>query len=356
MLKKNVTSGWTIQLLVKLLFIMILGVFRINNAFALENGQSFTDLPVSNYRNSISKFAAATVGLEMYDSRSGELLSCTGIRTSPTAIMTVAHCITTMPDSIQIIEHNVDGTYKKTTLYPNDFTLMIPPLYKEYVDNTEYLFEAVSSDVGVIRIKTSSSALLNPSFVNTRTPEQIVTTVDELNNYMFNPNTRLYAFGWGSHYRFEYATVLNKSSYDSNNWFFDIFETVTLNSWSYLLLEPDTYANFDSYKLLTLNPLNNSYVYNGDSLSHWLSYPGDTAGIFTNPNILFITSKFDQVEDGEGILLLNGDSGGPLIACKNGSSEECSLVGFARSKNSGEYPNVFVTTANKITIDYLRAY
>lgn len=343
------------------LLLMVFMLFAANSIFALKNGRLFDNLPYLDYDNSIDKFAQATVGLQMYDLQNNTFRNCTGIRISPNAIMTAAHCLVGMPDHIKITGYNSLNETWQTYLYPKDFTFVVPQLFKDYKDQDKYALEFMSVDIGVIRVDKSIDAFSEPYFIDVRKPRQVVTTINDLNNYMFNPTTKLYVFSWGSRMQFEYITRLNPVEINSNSAILDKqSDHFTTDSWSYLLAKFDEYEQLDYFRQFTFNALNNSYLYNDNNWLYWELYPGEATGIFTNTNILFLTTKVDKF--GEAIVVEGGDSGGPLVACEEvgGGVINCSLIGITAGQGTDnlgfDLPARFVTTANTITQNFLLHY
>lgn len=339
-----------------LIVMVILNVFLINSAFALVDGKPFSDLPhPSGQGHNIQEFANATVGLQIYDKQNDVAVNCTGIRVAKNKIITAAHCFKDKYDSIDIMMYDPVNGVSSTTLSKSDVYINIPSINISFsfYDYDIDVPELVSSDVALITVGALPSAFNNENFINIRNPGQIITSVATLNNHMFNPDTRLYAFGWGSHQIFEYATKLTNTDYMSNTLDYYLEDSVT-SSWSYLIssLGKYTIKNFDlNY---TFNQLHDSYWFKPD-LPNWEYIQFSNTKFFTNTNVLVISAFFDK--NNNFIVGENGDSGGPLIACNYGDNNKCALIGiyglttylFDGSVTSSDY----ATTANPITIELL---
>lgn len=98
---------------------------------------------------------------------------------------------------------------------------------------------------------------------------------------------------------------------------------------------------------LSLNGSNHVYSYTDQYPLYWTKSSGDPSK-FTNPSVLFTSALQDEF----GYINVDGgDSGGPLVACKDISGTDCSLIGIVEAGNGNT--NIWVTTANPITIGYL---
>lgn len=351
------------RLLRKILYIIMLGfsVFVSNNVFALVAGKPFAELPVtkdSNPRidNSIRKFAAATVAI----SAEGINGACTGIRVSKNTIMTAAHCLyhdnkyyIDSGHALSITVYNPDtGNEQVITLGASEVKVSIPDLFKLCIVGEP---EDFSSDIGIIEIANPTGILDNNNFINIRTPQQIVQSIPELNNYMFNPKTLLYAFGYGSHQHFEFATRATNTNTKSNTvFYYSPPYNASTDSWSYLLYDLNKH---EAHPTSTYNFLNHMYEYNSSIPSYWEQFGGNGfAPYFTNTNVLLLST---MLQDKGVIYLQGGDSGGPLIACDASDNNKCSLIGIATNSlqdpsNSGyDVATTWMTTANPLTNNYL---
>lgn len=338
-------------------------------AFAYENSKPFADLPADNgHYNHIQKFAAATVGIVRYDGS-----SCTGIRISKYTIMTAAHCLADSDPKYGFVLWQYNTTthgYSELDIEAGDFMFDIPSIYEQYRhypnpnDRTCMIGiilcpELISSDIAIINISNVVRELDDDNFINIHTPRQITTEINNLNNYLFNPQTQLYAFGWGSHQTFKYATRLSKADTSSNSTlaYSDIPSDMSCTSWSYLLtnlalnLNPYRLANYGT--LLTNNLPNDFYSYTNSSASYWQQENGNDLDIFVNTSVLLVGYLPDN--DGNYINSEPGDSGGPIIACRNQDSRDCSLVAILSTGSTAKRLSYYVTMIGPIADGYLLA-
>lgn len=118
--------------------------------------------------------------------------------------MTAAHCLVDIeskgiPITVIVYDPNTSGE-RRIDLATGDFRIQVSTIYKMYqgvLSEGIPAAEEFVSDVAMIEIANSSGILDNEHFINIHTPGQIVDAVWDLNDYMFNPKTQLYALGWG---------------------------------------------------------------------------------------------------------------------------------------------------------------
>lgn len=329
--------------------ILLLSLFVANSSYALVDGKPFSELPNQfGPRHNIQEFANATVGVVTDDG------ICTGIRVSKSTIMTAAHCLNGADQGdVTIITYDLQNGLLEIKLHHSDFQIMISDVFKMYAASDSSV-EVFSSDVGIINIGHLPSALDNDSYINIRTPGQIVTTIEDLNDYMFNPNTNLYGFSWGGHKNFEYATQTTRADIKSNTTY--VYSTdhdkKYTNSWSYLLSEFNRYKLPNYRTALTLNYENKIYGYSPYE-PYWEEFAGDDGAIpaekFTNTSVIFLTSV---INDTDSIISQPGDSGGGIVACHDQVGNDCSLIGIIGS-GIGDRMSRITTTANPIAKNLL---
>lgn len=277
---------------------------------------------IINDNSDLSYFAKSAVGLEFKNKVSGDPYWCSGVIISSNAILTARHCVTNvwkLPGANVHMIDNKGDDYVKEGL---KFSHIYAPAYNQ----SDY--RQAGADIAVITfvkedVFAGKSAAIDQLLDldgglkkgGAKLQLEFITKYLTVNSLQKNSKVSFYKISWGAKKKFEYLSNRYGCKSPSSSFIFkkttnkyDMYLPEGFNSGSTLDL---TYGKVeDAPCKISSKTVNDS----------WTNYNLFDYGMFNN----------DQITE-------EGDSGGPLIACKSTIQDEklsCDLIGIHSGRNT----------------------
>jgi hypothetical protein len=316
-------------------FLLILIAFEASAAGVMPQYQA--NLPWDNLSKSVRDLAQLTVGLEIKIKGKADPIVCTGIILNEKLILTAAHCVFVLngngkqlvAESIDIIledsvprhvQVNALGTFKGLSVGTAVKLFYLTPK-GNYSKSNLVAWQRNGADIAIIELQGLNNSFNDHQLeyknwvVGGKSGTSMVQLYPKLTRMMYVPESySFYGLGWGSKENFHYNVIKPKEENQQFNFGY-----------------PEIFAKDRSLDLEALDSINKVMSW-GDKLikpkTQEPYYSEESGVIISNTNVIKVSKMFSE----------SGDSGGPLIACKQ---ESCELVGVLMGRKGDDPSNSY---------------